>query len=148
MFSHGVNRMGNKDFLPLEQKKMDAAAYVARAREMAAALEDRESLNTRSRPTARQRVARIAGVPASLLHSLRYRPPKTIAADVYNSLCAAIERKALEQIRMSEHEIAAVRARYLGVDNRAFGEAGVACREAEAAIAKARALLNGAASDT
>jgi hypothetical protein len=57
------------------------------------------------------------------------------AADIfYNRLCVAVERQALEQIRMLEHEIAIVRARRLSIDNGAI-------REAEAYLAKARELL-------
>jgi hypothetical protein len=123
----------SKDFLHSEQK-MDAAVFVDRAREMAAALEDREALATRSRPIARQRVAHLSGVAASLLHSLRYRPPKQIAADVFERLCAAMERKAAEQIRTLENEILAVRARRNGAS---------CCdiRKAEDAAAYARSLL-------
>lgn len=123
-----------KEFLQSEQKKMDAAAFVDDAREMAATLEDCEIFVAGSRPGARQRVARSAGVPASLLHALRYRPPKSIAADVFDKLCAAIERQALNQIRTAHHEIATVRARRLGVDDRALDEA-------HAALAKARELM-------
>jgi hypothetical protein len=125
--------MVHKEFLHSEQK-MDAAVFVDRAREMAAALEDREVLATRSRPIARQRVAHLSGVAASLLHSLRYRPPKQIAADAFERLCAATERKAAEQIRIAEHEIAKARARRIGTDDRAL-------REVEAALAMARALI-------
>jgi hypothetical protein len=128
--------MFRKEFSRTGQKEMNAAAYVEQAREMAAALEDRESLVARSRPRARQSVARAAGVSASLLHSLRYRPPKQIAADVFERLCAAVERQALHQIRTAQHEIATVRARRLGVDDRAI------CA-AEAALEQARGFLKG-----
>jgi hypothetical protein len=122
-----------KEFLPFEQK-MDAAAFVDRAREMAAKLEDREIVQARSRPLARQRVSRLARVPASLLHSLRYRPPKQIAADMFARLCAAVERQSLDQIRKAENDITAVRARRMGADDRDL-------REIEAALEKARNLL-------
>jgi hypothetical protein len=125
--------MGRKDFLQLEQKAMSAAAFVDSAREMAAVLEDRE-LAAGSRPHARKRVARMAGVPASLLHSLRYRPPKRIAADAYERLCAAIERQAAIQIGQLENEILAARARRRGADDRSF------C-EVDGALAIARALM-------
>jgi hypothetical protein len=124
----------NKEFLPIEQKAMDAAAFVDRAAKMAAMLEDREVFDVRSRPIARKRVARLAGVPASLLHSLRYRPPKTIAADAYARLCAAIEANAFNQIGKAFDEIAAVRARRAGVDARAL-------REIADSLARAKALL-------
>lgn len=123
-----------KEVFQLEQKTMDAAVFVDRAREMAAALEDREAFEAKSRPAARRRVARLAGIPASLLHSLRYRRPKTIAADVFDKLCAAVERQALKQIRTARHEISTARARRLGANDRAL------C-EIEVALCRARELL-------
>jgi hypothetical protein len=124
----------HKESLHSEQKPMDAAAFVDRACKMAATLEDREVFDVQSRPIARKRVARLAGVPASLLHSLRYRPPKTIAADAYARLCAAIEAQAFNQIGKAFDEIAAARARRPGVDDRAL-------REIADALAHAHALL-------
>jgi hypothetical protein len=123
----------HKDFLQSEQK-VDAATYVETARRMAAALEDRENVTARSRPVARSIVARLSGVSASLLHSLRYRPPKQIAADAFDRLCAAMERTAAEQIRIAEHEIAKARARRMGTDDSVF-------REVEDALARARELI-------
>lgn len=126
--------MDHKTFLQPETKPMDATAFVDRARDMATTLEDRELGAARSRPRARQRVSRLARVPVSLLHSLRYRPPKQIAADVFARLCAAVERQAIDQIRIAENEISKARARRLGVDDRDL------C-EIEDALAKARALV-------
>lgn len=126
--------MVHKEFLQSEPK-VDASVFVERAREMAAALEDREMPVARSRPAARRCASRLAGVSASLLHSLRYRPPKTIAADAYARLCAAIEQQAITQIRKAFNEIAEARARRPGVDESAL-------REIEAALASAQALLN------
>jgi hypothetical protein len=126
--------VGHKEFLPVEQKAMDAAAFVDRAAKMAATLEDREVFDVRSRPIARQRVARFVGVSAALLHSLRYRPPKSIAADAYARLCVAIERCAEAQIRTAHNEILAARACRRGVDDRDL------C-EVEAALEQARAFL-------
>lgn len=134
-FLHGAISMVRKEFLPIEQK-MDAATFVDQAREMAASLEDQEAIAIKSRQLARLRVARIAGISAALLHSLRYRPPKTIAADAFERLCIAVERQAASQIRKAQHEIASARARRLGVDD-------CALREVEAALDKARALLKG-----
>jgi hypothetical protein len=126
--------MGHTEFLQSEQKAMDAAAFVDRAAKMAASLENREAAAVGSRPLARRRVARVAGVSASLLHSLRYRRPKTIAADAYNRLCLAFERQAINQIRKAFDEIAAARARRPGVGEDAL-------REIEDALARAHELL-------
>jgi hypothetical protein len=124
----------DEKFLPSEQKAMDAAAFVGRAREMAALLEDREIATSRSRPLARAAVARLAGVPASLLHSLRYRPPKTIAADAYRRLCMAVECQAARQIGHLENEILTHRARLRSADDRNL-------RKVVDALALARALM-------
>ena len=128
--------MFRKEFLQSEQKKMNAAVYVERAREMAAALVDRESLVTRSRPAARESVARASGVSPSLLHSLRYRPPKQIAADVFERLCAAVEQAAENQIRAAQHEIETARARRPCVDDRALREAQIALENARTSLGK------------
>jgi hypothetical protein len=101
---------------------------------MAAALEDRETPIARSRPVARERVARLAGVSKSLLHSLRYRRPKTIAADVYHRLCVAVERQAEKQIGHLENEISTAKSRRLGADDDNI-------RKAENALEQARAFL-------
>ncbi len=128
--------MSDKKFLPVEQKAMDAAAFVDRAQKMATILEDRETACGGSRPIARKRIARLAGIPSSLLHSLRYRRPKTIAADVYHRLCIAVERYAENQIKALENEILVARARRAGADDHTI------C-EVEIALARARALLWG-----
>ncbi len=129
--------MVRKPRLRLEQsKKMDAASFVDDARRMAAALEDKEVEAGGSRRLARDRVARLSGIRASFLGTLRYRPPKTIAADIFDRLCAATLRKAAEQIRAAEHEISTTRALRPGIDHSAL-------REAEIALAKARELLWG-----
>lgn len=126
--------MVSKADLQSEQKKMNAACFVERAREMASSLEDRENDAVDDLPVARQIAAGKAGVRASLFYSLRYRPPKTVAADVFNNLCAAIERRAMDQIGIAKHEITTARARRLGADDRAL-------REAEDSLARAGELL-------
>lgn len=131
--SHGGLSVVRKEFLQSEQK-VSSAVFVERAREMATFLEDRENVIARSRPAARRSVARLAGVSSTLLHSLRYRPPKQIAADAFARLCAAVESQALAQIRMLEGEISIARACRRGADDR------VLC-EVETALDKARALI-------
>ena len=128
--------MGHKPHLPLEQTKMGASGFVDDTRTMAEALEDKEVEAAGSRRNARARVARLSGIPLSFLHTLRYRPPKTIAVDIFDRLCVATERKAAEQIRAAEHDLSTARARRPGIDHSAL------C-EVEAALAKARALLWG-----
>jgi hypothetical protein len=105
--------------------------YLEQAAEMAAALEEREMQAAHSRPRARESVERKYGIPASLLHSLRHRPPKTIAADIFDRLLGAVESQAAEQIRNLENEIASVMARRLGANDRRLRAAHVALLRAQ-----------------
>lgn len=101
---------------------------------MASALEEIEMRMALSRPRARLRVASRFSIPASLLHSLRYRPPKTISADVFDKLSIAIEHQAAEQIRNLEHAISTARSIRLGIDDSNI-------RKAEVSLQRARDLL-------
>lgn len=74
----------------LKEIQMSAAVYVDRAREMARFLEDRESAADHDLEMARARLQSKYGIAGSVFYALRYRPPKQIAADVYNSLCSAV----------------------------------------------------------
>ncbi len=130
--------MRRKKFLQSEQSQMIASQYVQQAREMAALLEDRETAAAGSRSIARKRLESISGVSASILHSLRYRPPKTIAADVFDRLCLAIERQAEKQIGILQHEILSARACRLGIDDCALGEAETALRQARGVLKGSR----------
>lgn len=88
---------------------MSAAVYVDRARQMARFLEDREADVIGDRELAREHIKRRYGIASSVLYSLRYRPPKQIAADIYAKLCTAVEDVAQRQIKILEIEIAAAR---------------------------------------
>lgn len=128
--------------LQTEQKPLSPSAYVEHAASMARLLEgrallevlERDILDKSPREEARELVERRFGIPASLLRSLRYRPPKIVAADAFAKLLAAIELQAAAQIRTLEHEILAARARRWRADDSAI-------REAETALRAARALL-------
>ena len=124
--------MGKK-FLPIGQK-MNAATFVEIACAIAADLEDREIAMAGSRPIARQRVSNLANVPVSLLRKLRYRPPKTIAADAFDRLCAAVECQAEREIRKLENEVLKARACRRGMGDRDLWEI-------EDVLESARALL-------
>jgi hypothetical protein len=96
---------------PLQsEQKMSSAAYVDRARGMARFLEDHEASQVGDREIARVRLQARYGIAGSIFHSLRYRPPKQIAAEVFNALCDAVEDVATRQIRAFEHEIAEARS--------------------------------------
>ena len=114
---------------------MTAGEYVEAAREMAASLEDNEVANGIERKYARAKVASLSGISYGLLHSLRYRPPKTIAADLFDRLCTAVERQARRKIGDLENEIAKANSRHLG------SRCGLE-RAANAAARSARALLS------
>ena len=114
---------------------MSSVVYLERAQRMARFIEDDEFRQVGDRDVARRQVARRYGFAARALYSLRYRPPKLIAADLYDALCSAVEDVASRQIRMLENEIAEARAGRLG------GREGVV-REAEATLREAVALLD------
>lgn len=124
--------------LQSKRTQMNASTFVDEAREMSLSLENRQNSELKDLPEARRQVAMMTGVCVSMLYSLRYRPPKTVGADVYNRLCAAIERRALTQIRTAHHEISTARSRRLGASD---GALDLALREADILLAKARELL-------
>jgi len=113
---------------------MNAAVYVEQAKEMASKLEDMEAYRRGSRPLARKSVSSLSDIPESFLYSLRYRPPKSIPADIFNKLCLAIEQQAEKHIEGCENDIWTARARRLGLDDNII-------REAEASVSYAKELL-------
>jgi len=50
------------------------------------------------------------GVPFRTFWALRYRPPKTIAADLYLRLCAAYQAECDRQMRKLRHELEITKA--------------------------------------
>ncbi|QAY96681.1 hypothetical protein CWB41_13870 [Methylovirgula ligni] len=92
---------------------MSAATYVDDAREMAAALEEREARLAGSLAQARRNLAARFGIAARIFYALRHRPPKTITADIYDRLCAALEVSAAQGIRTLQHEMATAHQRRL-----------------------------------
>jgi len=49
-------------------------------------------------------------VPLRTFWALRYRPPKTIAADIYLRLCAAYQAECERQMRKLRHELETTKA--------------------------------------
>ena len=97
---------------------MDAHSYVKQAQRFAETLESRESaMASVDAPTARARISRRFGISKSVLHSLRYRPPKTIPIDVFSKLVAAVEHQAAELIRACEHDMATAKSCSIGVND-------------------------------
>jgi len=60
--------------------------------------------------SAWHRLARRYGVPFRTFWALRYRPPKTICADLYLRLCAAYQAECERQMRKLAHEIEIAKA--------------------------------------
>lgn len=103
---------------PQEQKMpkpMSAAAYVADAREMSIELEDDEALEQGNVELARAYIARHFGIAQSVLYSLRRRHPKTVAADVYDKLCIAIQSVATKGLSTLHHQISTAAHKQLRV---------------------------------
>jgi hypothetical protein len=50
------------------------------------------------------------GVPFRTFWALRYRPPKTICADLYLRLCAAYQAECERQMRKLRHELEITKA--------------------------------------
>ena len=97
---------------------MDAHSYVKQAQHFAEVLETRESaMALVDAPTARARISRRFGISKSVLHSLRYRPPKTVPIDIFTKLVAAVEHQAAEIIRACEHDMATAKSCGVGVNN-------------------------------
>lgn len=69
-------------------KPMNAASYVDKARSWARELEE-DVAKGRSLEWARYELEQRTGLPPNLFWSLRHRPPKRIAADIYFRLRAA-----------------------------------------------------------
>lgn len=131
---HGVIYVVSKTFLKTGEVPLNAGAYVEEARRVASTLEENEMKAALTRPRARLRIASRFGIPAAVLHSLRYRPPKTITADMFDRLLRAVEHQAEEQIRNLEHEITKARSCRLGIDNGHIGAAETAARRARALL--------------
>jgi len=66
-------------------KQMSAGEYVLRAQGWAKQLEEEEAKGG-TLESARYRLQMKFGIPVQAFWSLRYRPPKQIAADLYHSL--------------------------------------------------------------
>ena len=90
---------------------MTAAEYVEYAAAAARRMEEAEARGPGDLPNARERLARRYGLAASFFYSLRYRPPKTIAVDVFNRLNNAYQAECTRQARLWSHERSLARAR-------------------------------------
>jgi len=125
--------MGRKSFdrCGKDREPMTSAVFVKRARTWAEWLEDREAERASSRPMARDAVERRHRLPSGILYSLRYRPPKRIAADVYEALRAALIAACEREQERLEHQIAVARAAGMDVDHPALRAAEAAARPPE-----------------
>lgn len=88
-----------------ERHPMHSVAYVAKARDWAVALEDRESARSGTKlPEARMAVAERIGVPAGTLRNLRLNRVKGIAVHWYERLRAAVVHDLQAEMRRLQHE--------------------------------------------
>jgi hypothetical protein len=66
--------------LQSEHKMSSASAYIDRARSMARFIDDHTVREVGDLEIARERLGRRYRIASSILHSLRYRPPKTVSS--------------------------------------------------------------------
>jgi len=111
-----------------EKTKMSAHAYVESARRMAAFVEESERSNDLN--STRAHLQNRYGLPSGLLYSLRNRPPKSISAELYDRLCAAVESAAEKQMKALEHEIATARLSRTRFDPASLEQATIAIERA------------------
>lgn len=83
-----------------------AADFVDRARVWADALVWKECNGPGDLVEARHRVEARYGIPATLLRDLRYRPPKRIAAELYERLRIAYRNQCERELKRFEGELA------------------------------------------
>jgi hypothetical protein len=89
----------------LQGASVSGATYIADARRWAQALTKTESRGPGDLENAWRRLESRYGIPFGAFWSLRYRPPKDVAATLYHRLCAAYEAECERQIRRLAHEI-------------------------------------------
>jgi hypothetical protein len=93
--------MGNNSWQ--RGKEMSAADYVLRAQSWAKQLEEHEAQGG-TLESARYRLQMKFGIPVQAFWSLRYRPPKQIAADLYDRLrhaCLVQAERSIERSRLN-----------------------------------------------
>lgn len=73
-------------------------------------LVQREMQGPGDMPRAMHRIEGRYGIPYHVLWTLRYRPPKDIAASIYFALKAAHQAECERQLRLLEHELSITRA--------------------------------------
>ncbi len=90
---------------PTRDPSMNSVAYVARARDWAVALEDREAARSGLKlPDARKAVAERIAVPSGTLRNLRKNRVKGIAVHWYERLRAAVVSDLQAEMRRLQHE--------------------------------------------
>lgn len=115
-----------------------ASTYVSHAARMARFLEDREATLVGDREIARSRLEQRWGIASSIFYSLRYRPPKQIAVEIYARLCTAVEDSAKRQIQALEHDVFKARASGRSLNESAAREAEVLAQTLRTLAAQSR----------
>lgn len=94
-----------KNLLPDEQM-----SAVSTAQEWSRQLVQREARGNGDTENAMHRLEQRYGIPWRTFWSLRYRPPKSICADVWLRMRAAHEAELNHQMRKLQHEIEITKA--------------------------------------
>lgn len=105
--------------------------HVGRARDWATGIEEMEVRSGLNRPSARERAERRLRLPPGTLYALRYRPPKQIAAGLYEQLRQAWITACERERKALEHQVELARAAGLDVDHPALRAAQTALGDEE-----------------
>ena len=89
---------------PLHGELM-SAAHVEQAAGIARWFTQREARGPGDMENAWRRLEARYGLPWRLFWSLRYRPPSSIASDLYAQLCAAYDAERERQMKLLRHDI-------------------------------------------
>jgi hypothetical protein len=88
----------------LRVEQMSPSAFVDHAAEMNRDLVNRECRGPGDLENAMRRVEQKWGVPVSIQWALRYRKPKSIAADVFARIAFGWEASREQQLKRLQHE--------------------------------------------
>jgi hypothetical protein len=117
---------------------MSSSEYVDRARGWADALVWRETSGPRQLDEARSRVEARYGIPFSVLKDLRERPPKRIAADLYERLRSAYLASCERIVRSAQNDMAVLKSERQDNDNADLASLGLEAEDLASAIQSAR----------
>ena len=94
-----------------KDSRMNAATFVEHASLLAGKMVSREMRGSGDTENAMRRLEALRGIPYATLWALRYRRPKSIAADIYARIVAAYDHECDRQQQLLEHERAITKAK-------------------------------------